>query len=762
MPKPTVKAEVNTFVQGLITEASPLNFPSNASFDEENFILNRDGTRNRRLGIDLEEDHTLFSTSLLADYINTKPRVFKWKNVGGIPDLQLQVVQLGTTLMFFDLSKENLSTDGLFGSIVLSSFPADTQFSLASVNGVLVATAGLADVAIIKYSTTFSVEYRPIYTRDLWGIECKIDPRYESDNAFRGDYDPHHYYNLTNQSWGIPRKYVDGSFTDPSLLYRGALGVYPSNSELVWPGLQYQPVASGVDPFERIYPNLFLEVLGASPQTSKGYYIIDAVRRGPSRVAKFNENKTKYPAMATFTLTTNPLDTTKSGCKNVTEFAGRVFYSGFSGEVLEPDSRSPNLANYVFFSQLVKSTLDITKCHQEGDPTSRDNSDVVDTDGGFIRIAGCEKIISTFNLGSSLIVIGSNGVWSISGGSDFGFSATNYKVDKISSFGGISDLSIVEERGRAFYWADNGIFVIARNQLGEYEVNSLTDNTISSYYEKIPFVGKANAVGQYDPVGKRLLWIFSQGTVFTSDYVITELIFDLSLNAFYKHRIINPTDYSIDIVAPFVVAPFRSSILPNAVIADTESVLVGTDSVDILSSEQLSGIQTVKYLVAYKVGSTISLTFANYKDASFRDWSSIPTGGQDAKAFVLTGATTLAASSVQKQIPYLTLHFARTETIVDSELQPINKSGCIMRCQWDWSVSALSRKWSADQQVYRYAKPPKVINPGDAYDTGSDVLTTKNKIRGSGRSFALYLETEPLKDCNILGWSLSLSGNSYV
>ena len=37
-----------SFIQGLVTEASPLTFPENASIDEDNFVLNRDGSRSRR------------------------------------------------------------------------------------------------------------------------------------------------------------------------------------------------------------------------------------------------------------------------------------------------------------------------------------------------------------------------------------------------------------------------------------------------------------------------------------------------------------------------------------------------------------------------------------------------------------------------------------------------------------------------------------------------------------------------------------------
>ena len=48
MAKQTQKAEVNNFVKGLITEASPINFPANASKSEENFELNKKGYRKDR------------------------------------------------------------------------------------------------------------------------------------------------------------------------------------------------------------------------------------------------------------------------------------------------------------------------------------------------------------------------------------------------------------------------------------------------------------------------------------------------------------------------------------------------------------------------------------------------------------------------------------------------------------------------------------------------------------------------------------------
>ena len=56
------EAAYRSFVKGLITEANQLTFPDNASIDESNFVLNRDGSRTRRLGLDYENDFGIVNT----------------------------------------------------------------------------------------------------------------------------------------------------------------------------------------------------------------------------------------------------------------------------------------------------------------------------------------------------------------------------------------------------------------------------------------------------------------------------------------------------------------------------------------------------------------------------------------------------------------------------------------------------------------------------------------------------------------------------
>jgi len=93
-----------SFVKGLITEASPLTFPENASIDEQNFVLNRDGSRSRRLGIDYESLYAKTSTGLTAaDIQEGKQSFHRWDTPSGNSSIAIGVVRIKDKLWFVDL-----------------------------------------------------------------------------------------------------------------------------------------------------------------------------------------------------------------------------------------------------------------------------------------------------------------------------------------------------------------------------------------------------------------------------------------------------------------------------------------------------------------------------------------------------------------------------------------------------------------------------------------------------------------------------------
>lgn len=731
MPKTGQRAEVNTFIQGLITEASPLNFPPNASKEEENFILNRDGTRNRRLGMDVEEGFPFVSTSLTALNVESAGKnTFKWTSVSGIETLEILVVQLLNELTFYKIENDLLT---FLDTFVCFSFSSTVSFSFASIEGKLVVAAGENIIEVISYDVglgSVSAIEQTLKVRDFWGMEVPSS-LYETDKAFRDVSIPaEHRYNLQNQSWGIARKDKAGTLGDPIELYDPTTHIHPSNSEVVWTGLQYQPIVGATDPFERIYPNLYVERLGANINAPKGYYIIDVLDRGESREEEFAANYTRSGSVLTVPSLSAPADKTLGGATVITEFAGRVFYAGFSGELEAGDARSPNLSNFILFSQLVKSASDLPKCYQDGDPTSRDTSDIVDTDGGFVRIAGAKKILSLQKMGSSLIVLSDNGIWAVSGGGDFGFTPTNFKVTKISTFGCISDSSVVSQGSTVAYWGVGGIYTISRDKFAELIVNNISQTTIQTYYDEITLTSKVNCVGVYNENTKKISWLFKEGVIFSEGSVTKELVLDTTLSCFYVNRIIG---------VPFS-APFFTRV---------ECMLpFYTNRTIYLTLKVSAGIY--------------GLAFSSYNNVRFREWETFDGFGVDAKAFLRTGSQIAGDSAVHKQVSYLVLHFKKTESVTDDLGEPLDQSSCLFSTYWDWSVNTNSNKVGRLQQGYRYRRPYFANLPNTDYDNGFELVTTKSKVRGRGRAFGLYFETEPFKDCNITGWNLTINGDAIA
>lgn len=648
--KKSVRADLNTFVQGLITEASPLNFPVNASVDEENFELNRDGSRDRRLGMGFEDQFNYNDLGIPANGLGNGYGVgsYVWSGVGGNSETEFLVVQVRSSLYFYNTQVPYVSYNGFVG-IVNLNFDSDKRWSFANVDGNLVVVAGSDRISVVEYATTgFTVTDQRLKVRDVWGVQ--VDGEYESDDNYRGAADERQIYNLQNQSWGILRRTYTIPEIDPfgfyavlvdplDYFYQTHGSKYPSNSETVYAGLQFAAGTSRDVPSERMYPTLYDDVRSLGTRAAKGYFIIDLLRRGQSRIDQSNKNRERYPQI-NHALNNTKADYTPGGPTVARGFAGRVFYSGFDGDVIDGDARSPSLSNFVLFSQLVKNIGDINKCYQEGDPTSRESPDIIDTDGGFIKIAGADKIIGLRPIGNSLIVFATNGIWEILGGNDYGFSATNYKVTKLSSIGAFSETTIVEEVGRLFFWGQDGIYIVGPDQFQSLNVKSITQTTIQKLYDQIPSRAKSNAAGVYDLFSKKVRWVYNRGAPFTLSSENRELIFDTTLNAFYENRI-GQVNFGQEILAPFVSAPYVISTQVWDVVVGNDNVLVGGDSVTYNLAQRESKVNSVKYVVFINKNNLDQLAFSIslYNNSDYRDWSNL-SGGVDAKAYLLTGART--------------------------------------------------------------------------------------------------------------------------
>lgn len=733
--------EISNWVKGLITEASPLTYPENSSVDEVNFVLSKDGSRQRRFGMDFEIGSAPTNTTIsdVEASINT----FNWKNVGGDTTKEFLVIQIGNEITIMEV-QDTLS----YNIVHTKTWPAATskaRWSFTSVDGLLIVTTGegvIRTLEFVNYST-FNWSETRLLVRDSFGVA----DIWNNKDLKSGQYidtrpeellDPH-TYNLRNQTWGIPRRSTGETIVDPIKAFadkykelKKTRDGFPSNSDQVTQALYADTEDATNRTVDRFHPEDIIDNPVGSFSAPSGSFIIDVLDRGASRLAALSNMLSNYPELSEYPVTTLPEDKTPGGATVVGEYAGRVWYSGFSGELVNGDGKSPRMSSYVLFSRVVKDPGDINQCYQVGDPTAKDNPDIVATDGGFIRIDGAYGISRLVNVGKGLMVVAENGVWFITGES--GFSATNYKVDKITDHGIVGHNSLVVVDNTFIYWGSDGIYHVQANQYGEWGAQNITADTIQTFYDNISESDKLYCVGVYDGIERTVRWVYDC-KLSIPDRKVKELVLDATLGAFYRHEINHPTSGTAHVVGCVIATPYL---------------------------DQERDKKEVKYLTITQTVPTIKFAFSNYDNLLYEDWGSTRFG-VDAEAYLLTGYISGGDFQRKKSIPSLTFHLRSTETGLDQYGAPYNPSSCKVRFQWDWTTSVNTGKWSREFQAYRkprlYIYTPTIDNlVGD----GHAVVSTKTTLRGSGRVFAMHIRTEPRFDCNLLGWSMVMGMNTNV
>lgn len=777
MARQQLPVEINTFTKGIITEASPINFPENASLDEENFILFKDGSRKRRLGLDYETNYTEINTGLVGlpeeDVIISS---YLWNNAGGNSAKKIVVVQSANVVKFFDIESESISI-GLIHTYTAPTSTLGNRYSFTTVDGILVLATGNTILVLFEYNNgTITQTAQTLKIRDLFGVEDieteTGDDLRDGSNIMKrpASLTEAHTYNLRNQTWALPRIDNNNEHLEDTIksLFETD-NKYPSNADSV--NTVLYPDANDADnrTQERFFSReLIAASTGASP-APLGFFIIDALNRGSSRLEeaqKLYERETDELGLPIleYLVENLPEDRTTGGATAVEEFAGRVWYAGFSGDVVDGDAHSPRLSSYILYSRLVDNISDINKCYQEADPTSKDISDLVATDGGFIRIDNAYNIVGLKNISSSILVLAENGVWQISGGSDYGFSADNNLVRKITDKGCISAGSIVEVEGTVFYWGSDAIYHIAPDQFGSLQASNITSTTIKTLYDNISTLDKSFSDGEYNSYERKISWVY--GNRLESTEGNFELVFDLDLTAFYKSAMrAFDTGFTPILCSPIELPPLKPITVVRDVVYNGELVTYNGDQVVFTDTKGGTNISQVFYVVITDTTS-LSYTFAEYSDTDFLDWKSYDTIGVDADAYVLTGWTSGGENQRHKGVSWLTFYMRATETGYELDgtgnIVPVNPSSCLLQSRWDWANSIVSNKWGRELQMYRRKRHFIPVDENAAFDDGFEIVATKSKLRGRGRSLSLYLKTEAGKDCNILGWALILGVNNNV
>lgn len=531
----------NSFVGGLNTESSPLTFPENASLDEENMVLSRQGSRQRRLGMDYEEDFAEINTGKReTEFLGLGVSSYGWRDVNDDPSVGLSIVQIGNELYFFDLLKLSQTDNPKNSGVALTLNASIAQvYSFTPILGRLIVATGETSIVVLEYDVdtdTVIATERELYIRDFFGVEDNLGISQRPSTLSE-----EHRYNLHNQGWSTTN--INDFFSSQS--------VYPSSADIMH---------LGKDSDENFDSALLVKQLFGTTPAPKGKNIINAFSRGASRntggtsvswrtpfVDELPFN-IQFPELYKSLEFTGALkeDRTVGGHKAVATYAGRVFYAGAGSELVDGDARSPNMSSYIFFSQVIENIEKASACHSEADPTSEHISDLVSSDGGTVKINGASNIVRLISLGTALLVFADTGVWVIFG-SDAGFSAGNFQVAKVSDIGTTSGASVISASNSVYYWAKTGIHVVTSDPTsGQLISQNIIETTIQTLYNEIPEVVKHNSPGTYDPAANQVRWLYT----LEDDYdgisgrfkFNRELILDLTLDAFFKHHIKSACD----------------------------------------------------------------------------------------------------------------------------------------------------------------------------------------------------------------------------
>ena len=712
MPQNLTQRVVNTFIKGLVTEAGELTFPPDASVDELNCDLRRDGSRRRRKGI-AKETNSVLSSFTVSDAAITATGT--WSNVGGQSGLEFLVFQNGATLYFYNKAEAPFSANLEAHTVNLATYEtsggvgaSEAKCTFTSLKGALLVVSPSINPIYIErdnVAETLTVTQIDFRTRDFdWQGDTST---YTEDDASPSD---ERKYDAQNTGWntgnGAPTD-LTKRLTHPWYSGKDATGAYDAAE------------------WDKIYTGTSL--------TGNGHYILDF----------FNKNRSSVSGVSGLTT-----EVETSRFSTVANFSGRAFYAGLN---------SAKNTDIILFSQLITDFDKLGECLQQNDPTSEQISDLLDTDGGTIRIAGAVGIKVLYVIDASLYIFADNGVWRIEG-IDGVFTPTAFAVKKVTDVGIVDASSFIVADGSPIWWSRNGIHTLDFDAASGRPVESnLTLTTIQTYWDAIPNESKSKLKTSFDSVNKRAYWAWPDQGEDVESKINNVLVLDAALRAFYPWRI-EDAGVNTDCVIDFeFYSGFGASLSALDVVTSAGDDVVTSAGDDVIS-QQVANVSTGSpaIIAIIRDSATNKITMGSFSGDDFLDW-----GTTNYSSYAEAGYDFMGDLLLQKTAPYVTTYMRLTETAWEGNeetgYQPDNQSSMLVSSFWDFR----STSSSTPQQAYRFKRMP-VVNSSNLLDFNhpESVIVTRMKLRGKGRSMRLKFESEQGKDFILLGFSVLGGVNS--
>lgn len=603
----------NSFVKGVVTEFSGLNFPENACTDALNVVFTDKGEVHRRPGIDFEDDYTTHALDVSDNMITS----YHWKTAGGKSENSFIVQQVGRFLYFYRVG-ESLSpniasfTFDLYSYATSTANLASEPCQFAGGNGKLYVVHPSSDPFFIQYhpeTDTITSQFYYVRIRDFTILEDGLDT-----TELTAEFIPNHQYNIYNQGWSYALRDT----------WVRANGNYPAKSMTWW--------------FYKDPTRTFTleQYMGPNFRTRTPEIGNTLAPRGSLILNAFFQDRSGA-------IDLGGLPSTSSGTQRPGAIAfmnGRVFLSGV------------NAAGYngtIYFSQILKTDTSEILFYQNGDPTSEINFQLLPNDGGVIVIPDAGRIVFMYQVKNALMVFATNGVWAIQGSEGIGFTATDYSIEKVSETNALSASSFAIVENTPIFWNQEGIYTLQGNPVGGLEIASLTKQTIQSLYDEIPVENKNYAKAAFNRLTKEVFWLYSDNVLDPRDYNKL-LVLRVSTQAFYFHEIADGARL-LDVIA--ITGAFStdtsSVVLDNSGNVVTNSGLVAVTVTEVVTSDISSSLKF------YTEVTTNQTTYSDLVNTTPADWLSTGTS-RVFDSYIITGYRVRGEGMKKSQVPYITVH----------------------------------------------------------------------------------------------------------
>lgn len=694
MPQQSALVAQSSFINGLVTEATALNFPENAVVDALDCVFDIDGSVYRREGFDFEPN---YSTKTI-DRSNKVIKDYLWQNVAGDGNVTIVVVQIGDTLYFYETEGTGIFSVGAQATTVTLTPVAgapdvntvEAQFTDG--NGFLIVTHPYCDPIRVSYEIDTHTATDTSITLEIRDFEGDTTDPYAVDErptSTAAALDAHHKYNLYNQSWNATHL----------ASWDTAQTTMPSNSDVAW---RFKDSSDNLD-FSTA--SLARITTGNSP-APKGKFILELALQDRDAIVSGAVNTTtsyQRPSVCAF-------------------FAGRVFYAGIN---------HTGFNSNIYFTQIIERVSQYGSCYQVNDPTSEETFDLLPSDGGVIAIPEAGTVYKMHTVPGGLCIFAANGVWFITGSTGLGFTASDYAVLKIADIATISDSSFVNVNGFPCWWNNEGIYKVEAGQ-SLPTVMSITYDSFKTFYDAIPVPSKRSAKGFFDKTDGVIRWIYREEgtTVVGNIYEYTNVLnYNFRTKAFYPWTISDSDVKVHSIISSELVN--RPVSVNNVVDSNSDNVVDSNgDQVITFTASGSSDQQFDKLLVSFFNGTSYEFTYANRIVGQYRDWLEYDDEGVDYGGYFITGFKLPGGGIRKAQVNYVEL-FSRLDDPVSYKFQGI----------WDFALTGSGTgRWSTNQVV-------------EHTDTNYGNARRRLKVRGHGK--ALQFKVTAVEDMpfDFIGWA---------